>query len=99
MFLNFTLYRVAKCLKLILDGWYIPGKSWLNNAKKRDQICLNMVMVLCKLLILLMVAEKAGFEPAVRYYRTHAFQACTFNHSVTSPFDFQLDAGVKDKPD
>lgn len=58
-----------------------------------------MVMVLCKLLILLMVAEKAGFEPAVRYYRTHAFQACTFNHSVTSPFDFQLDAGVKDKPD
>lgn len=47
----------------------------------------------------IIVAEKAGFEPAVRYYRTHAFQACTFNHSVTSPFDFQLDAGVKDKPD
>ena len=31
------------------------------------------------------LAEKAGFEPAVRYYRTHAFQACTFSRSVTSP--------------
>ncbi len=29
-------------------------------------------------------AERAGFEPAVAF-TTHAFQACTFNHSVTSP--------------
>src|SRR5262245_45426595 len=31
------------------------------------------------------VAERAGFEPAVRFWRTHAFQACTFDRSVTSP--------------
>src|SRR5215510_14456634 len=31
------------------------------------------------------MAERAGFEPAVRFWRTHAFQACTFDRSVTSP--------------
>ena len=30
-------------------------------------------------------AEKAGFEPAVHFWRTHAFQACLFNHSSISP--------------
>ena len=30
------------------------------------------------------LAERVGFEPTVRL-RTHAFQACTFNRSVTSP--------------
>ena len=31
------------------------------------------------------MAEKAGFEPAVRYKRTLAFQASALNHSATSP--------------
>ena len=31
------------------------------------------------------LAEKAGFEPAVGYKPTHAFQACDLNHSSTSP--------------
>ena len=31
------------------------------------------------------LAEKAGFEPAVGYEPTHAFQACDLNHSSTSP--------------
>ena len=31
------------------------------------------------------LAERAGFEPAVRYHRTLAFQASTLNHSATSP--------------
>ncbi len=30
-------------------------------------------------------AEKAGFEPAIRFRRIHAFQACLFNHSSISP--------------
>ena len=30
------------------------------------------------------MAEKEGFEPSVRC-RTHAFQACSFSHSDTSP--------------
>ena len=33
----------------------------------------------------LSMAEREGFEPSVRYSRTHAFQACTFSRSVTSP--------------
>ena len=31
------------------------------------------------------VAERAGFEPAVRYKRTLAFQASALSHSATSP--------------
>ena len=34
-------------------------------------------------------AERAGFEPAVRF-RTHDFQSCTFDHSVTSPAPVRL---------
>ena len=31
------------------------------------------------------MAEREGFEPSIRGYRIHAFQACAFNHSATSP--------------
>ena len=31
------------------------------------------------------MAEREGFEPSVRGYRTHAFQACSFDRSDTSP--------------
>ena len=31
------------------------------------------------------MAERAGFEPAVGYEPTHAFQACDLNHSSISP--------------
>jgi hypothetical protein len=38
-----------------------------------------------------LLAEKAGFEPAVRYKRTLAFQASALNHSATSPnFRFSI---------
>ena len=30
-------------------------------------------------------AERTGFEPASQFCRLHAFQACLFNHSSTSP--------------
>ena len=30
-------------------------------------------------------AERGGFEPPVRAKRTHAFQACAFDRSATSP--------------
>ena len=32
------------------------------------------------------MAERAGFEPAVRYKRTLAFQASALSRSATSPF-------------
>ena len=31
------------------------------------------------------MAEREGFEPSVRGYRTHTFQACSFSRSDTSP--------------
>ena len=34
---------------------------------------------------ILFPAERTGFEPANRFCRLHAFQACLFNHSSTSP--------------
>ena len=30
-------------------------------------------------------AERGGFEPPIRFWRIHAFQACLFNHSSTFP--------------
>ena len=36
------------------------------------------------------LAEEAGFEPAVGYKPTHAFQACDLNHSSISPWRAQL---------
>jgi hypothetical protein len=36
------------------------------------------------------VAEQAGFEPAVGYEPTHAFQACDLNHSSTAPYSPQF---------
>ena len=33
-----------------------------------------------------LVAERAGFEPAKGVAPLHAFQACAFNHSATSPY-------------
>ena len=31
------------------------------------------------------LAEREGFEPSVRFWRTHTFQACSFDRSDTSP--------------
>src|SRR5258706_9983490 len=31
------------------------------------------------------MAEREGFEPSVRLWRTHTFQACSLNRSDTSP--------------
>ena len=30
-------------------------------------------------------AEGGGFEPPIRFWRIHAFQACLFNHSSITP--------------
>src|SRR5471032_3432106 len=34
------------------------------------------------------LAERGGFEPPIGYEPIHAFQACDFNHSSTSPASF-----------
>tara|TARA_Y100000031_G_scaffold81725_1_gene90075 strand:+ start:69 stop:458 length:390 start_codon:yes stop_codon:yes gene_type:complete len=40
-------------------------------------------------------AERAGFEPAVHFWRTHAFQACSLSHSDTSPLLICLKNGTQ----
>ena len=32
------------------------------------------------------MAEREGFEPSVRYHRTHDFQSCSLSRSDTSPY-------------
>ena len=34
------------------------------------------------------VAERKGFEPSIRLWRIHTFQACAFDHSATSLYNF-----------
>ena len=34
----------------------------------------------------LFYAERAGFEPAIRFWQIHTFQACALDHSATSPY-------------
>ena len=38
------------------------------------------------------MAESERFELSVQYHRTHAFQACSFNHSDNSPYALLKDA-------
>ena len=40
-------------------------------------------------------AERTGFEPANRFCRLHAFQACLFNHSSTSPVSPKTSSDAK----
>ncbi len=37
-----------------------------------------------------LLAERARFELAIRFWRTHAFQACLFSHSSISPETVRL---------
>ena len=39
------------------------------------------------------LAERKGFEPSIRFWRIHTFQACAFDHSATS-LKFNLTAQI-----
>ena len=39
------------------------------------------------------LAERKGFEPSIRFWRIHTFQACAFDHSATS-LRFNLTAQI-----
>ena len=36
------------------------------------------------------MAEREGFEPSVRFWRTLTFQASAFDHSATAPHALEL---------
>lgn len=49
------------------------------NEKSLQTIGLHRLPV-CRL-----IAERGGFEPPIRFWRIHAFQACLLSHSSISP--------------
>gem|GEM_PF-2889867 len=54
----------------------------MQNTKKRNGARVNSAPV-----SFLCFAEREGFEPSIRFWRTHAFQACLFSHSSISPWE------------
>jgi hypothetical protein len=74
------------------DFWTNLLRSNAYKRKYRIQASLMRSFFVFKLraslVCLKIFAEKAGFEPAVPFRGTHAFQACLFNHSSISPCHF-----------
>jgi hypothetical protein len=65
-------FRAWRGLRYIVAGaptWATIAWFWLDHGSVR----------------LKKLAEREGFEPSVRSYRTHAFQACSFDRSDISP--------------
>ena len=59
-----------------------PPEVWDNKNTEYKKTALRRQGESCTLM---KEAERTGFEPANRFCRLHAFQACLFNHSSTSP--------------
>ena len=59
-----------------------PAAGRCKTQKKRNGARVNSAPV-----SFLCFAEREGFEPSIRFWRTHAFQACLFNHSSISPWE------------
>ena len=55
--------------------------EWLNGAELREIPRRGKSLSIKDL----WVAEQEGFEPSIRGYRIHTFQACAFDHSATAP--------------
>ena len=45
--------------------------------------------------VLILHAEKEGFEPSIPFWGIHTFQACSFDHSDTSPFNIAAKISLK----
>ena len=74
-----------------IQNYRIQWKTWQTDRKNKT----------CKYLIYRFliefggyVAERKGFEPPVRC-RTHAFQACSLNHSDTSLYNVDFKNGAR----
>ena len=52
---------------------------------RKRVVTVSRAFSLFNLLFFNQLAEREGFEPSIRYSRIHTFQACSFNHSDTSP--------------
>ena len=59
---------------------YVTYNWSIGENNKAPRVCLGALN------LFLRFAERTGFEPANQFCRLHAFQACLFNHSSTSPY-------------
>ncbi|MEN9399650.1 MAG: hypothetical protein RL632_751 [Bacteroidota bacterium] len=70
---------------------FLPSRSCGEGGITLNFVCGGLRCATARTLRLLIpsflhvVAERAGFEPAIHFWRIHTFQACSFNHSDTSP--------------
>ena len=75
----------AACLSLLPSG---PDEVRKTSLRKTQALQPDLKKNICFFLFLKIdkkMAESERFELSVQYYRTHAFQACSFNHSDNSP--------------
>ena len=67
--MNYCLLQLMKNQYILLAKKNIFLKKFIN---------IPIYIPICNL------AERKGFEPSIRFWRIHAFQACAFDHSATS---------------
>lgn len=71
--LSLLSHRII-CLVLSISGRTEVQAKYRNDMQVADRIVISAPL-----------AEREGFEPSVRGYRTQHFQCCLFNHSSTAP--------------
>ncbi len=72
--------RFAPLFKIAPGNFVEPSLP----GSKPESLCKAYKTGQCPVLYAL--AEREGFEPSIRGYRIHTFQACAFSRSATSPY-------------
>ncbi len=93
---TFKTLNCATEFSLEVNGQPVPtpGKEWRRGSRARPGADFKRAQQLSllvngqQIMSSFKLAEREGFEPSVGYKPTHAFQACAFNRSATSPFKF-----------
>lgn|GEM_PF-3101692 len=56
--------------------------AFVNKVRTHAIILIEKIAKICRLII---SAERMGFEPMTHFWRVHALQACSLDHSDISP--------------
>lgn len=61
--------------------------SHFSNVNRSQSPCFRRIRkkTLFSSVFLIKMADREGFEPSVRFGRTHDFQSCAFDHSAIYP--------------
>ncbi len=72
-----------------VKGYDIFLLKFLNYSKKNGHHVVNLPQIK-RYAHRTYFAERKGFEPSIRFWRIHTFQACAFDHSATSLFQLSF---------